>query len=189
MLHTLPPAAQAAIRELLDKEHAQETATRAWAASQNQPAGIHADAFAPSVTGACVAALQIASDDLQKGRDETRKLVENLPAAGLDADKPAKLDKAQEALMMLPSDQRAAQLRDMSTWFNTDDKLGYQSSLQKAGAFAEQERPAEARRAELQNVVRQDAAEMERVAAAAQAELARNPAPATQAAHHASQIG
>ena len=51
MLHTLPPAAQAAIRELLDKEHAQETATRAWAASQNEPAGIHADAFAPSVTG------------------------------------------------------------------------------------------------------------------------------------------
>ena len=38
MLHTLPPTAQAAIRELLDKEHAQDDAVRAHWAAGHDPA-------------------------------------------------------------------------------------------------------------------------------------------------------
>jgi len=50
-VHFADPPDQAAIRELLDKEHAQEDAARAWAAGQNQAAPVTTDAFAPSAMG------------------------------------------------------------------------------------------------------------------------------------------
>ena len=51
MLHTLPPTAQAAIRELLDKEHAQDDAVRAHYAGMTPPPGYHADALAAPTGG------------------------------------------------------------------------------------------------------------------------------------------